>query len=264
MSRIFDALRKAQAGRSEPATPPPLAPPPRPAMGGHPGGPAHAERAVEPRAGTPLALSVTLDDEVVQQMTTLRIGLESALPERGCRVVIFQGPQGGEGTTTVAHQFAGTLARDRTLHILLVDANASRPTIELDPAHRIARCPVLASGMSPGPDVGVVINLHALPVTAERRLTGVYSPAEARELVEHSSGSYDWVVIDGPPVLDSSDAAPLAAVADVAVLVAQAGRTKRPVLARSAELLRKAGARVVGTVLNRRQLEIPEFIYRRL
>jgi Mrp family chromosome partitioning ATPase len=36
------------------------------------------------------------------------------------------------------------------------------------------------------------------------------------------------------------------------------------VLARSADMLRKAGARVLGTVLNRRRLEIPDFIYRRI
>ena len=75
---------------------------------------------------------------------------------------------------------------------------------------------------------------------------------------------YDWIVIDGPPVLESPDAAMLAAVADGVVLVVQAGRTKRPVLTRSVDLLRKAGGRVLGIVLNRRRLEIPEFIYRRI
>jgi Mrp family chromosome partitioning ATPase len=53
-------------------------------------------------------------------------------------------------------------------------------------------------------------------------------------------------------------------VAEGVVVVVQAGRTKRPVLARSIELLRKAGGRVLGTVLNRRRLEIPGFIYRRI
>ena len=69
---------------------------------------------------------------------------------------------------------------------------------------------------------------------------------------------------DGPPVLESPDAASLAAVADGVAIVVQAGRTKRPVLSRSVDLLRKAGAHVLGTVLNRRRLEIPGFIYRRI
>jgi Mrp family chromosome partitioning ATPase len=36
------------------------------------------------------------------------------------------------------------------------------------------------------------------------------------------------------------------------------------VLARAVDLLRRAGARVLGTVLNGRRLEIPGFIYRRI
>ncbi len=267
MSRIFDALRKAQAGRHEPASPH-VAPPSPPAPvtpGATRAGPSsYSERVVEPRHGYPLTLSVPTDDDVVQQMTTLRVNLEAALPDRTPRTVVFLGPQGGEGTTTVVQQFAWTLARDRTLHTLILDANADRPSIEIDLTHRIATCRTGDPGVRPGLEAGVAINLHALPVPDERLRAGMFSPADAREMVEACASAYDWLVIDGPPVLDSSDASVLAAVADAVVLVAQAGRTKRPVLARSVELLRKAGGRVVGTVLNRRMLEIPEFIYRRL
>jgi len=48
------------------------------------------------------------------------------------------------------------------------------------------------------------------------------------------------------------------------VLVIRSGSTKRPVALRAAEMLRKSGVRVLGTVLNRRLLEIPDFIYRRI
>jgi hypothetical protein len=72
-----------------------------------------------------------------------------------------------------------------------------------------------------------------------------------------------YLAID-PSVLYSAEAASLAAIADGVVVVVEAGRTKKPVLGRAVDLLRKAGARVIGSVLNRRQLEIPEFIYRRI
>ena len=78
------------------------------------------------------------------------------------------------------------------------------------------------------------------------------------------NGEYDWIVMDGPPVLFASDAAALGAIADGVVIVVEAGRTKKPVLSRAVDLLRKAGARILGSVLNRRRLEIPEFIYRRI
>ncbi len=178
---------------------------------------------------------------------------------------MFVSSLSGEGTTTVAHQFAWTLARDRSLHTLLIDLQARRPTIEVDGGRRVATCrraagPERARGGGPE----IAINIHAVPVPEEFRRSGVYAAAAARELVESAAGSYDWVVLDGPPLLDSADGASLSAVGDGAIVVVQAGRTKRPVLGRGVELMRKAGANVLGSVLNRRQLEIPEFIYRRL
>ncbi len=267
MTRIFDALRKSQPVRSaEPASPTPPAPAfaaglSRPMAAPAPSYPA---RPVESQ-GAPLAESVELPENVVQQMTTLRVGLEAALPNRATRAIVFVSSLAGEGTTTVAHQFAWTLARDRSLHMLLVDLHAQRPTIEVDGSRRVARCrddradqPARAHGPE------IAINLHAVPVPEEFRRSGVYAPATARELIESAAGSYDWVVLDGPPLLDSADGASLSAVGDGAIVVVQAGRTKRPVLGRGVELMRKAGANVLGSVLNRRQLEIPEFIYRRL
>ena len=64
---------------------------------------------------------------------------------------------------------------------------------------------------------------------------------------------------DPLPALELEDIA-----ADGIVLVVRSGHTKRPVVSRAADLLRKSGARVLGTVLNRRRLEIPDFLYRRI
>jgi len=57
-------------------------------------------------------------------------------------------------------------------------------------------------------------------------------------------------VIDGPAVLATADAAPLAAAADAAVLVVRGHRTERPVVRRALARLRAVHARVIGVVLN--------------
>ena len=90
------------------------------------------------------------------------------------------------------------------------------------------------------------------------------SPAALRETLDAVASGYDWILIDGPPVLESPEAPTLGVVADGVVVVVQAGRTKRPVLSRSVDLLNRSGGRLLGVVLNRRRLEIPEFIYRRI
>jgi Mrp family chromosome partitioning ATPase len=221
-------------------------------------------RALEPSRAAVLQQAVVrvhalapLPEEIVREMTTLRVSLEATLLDHVPRAIMFVSSQAGEGTTAITTQFAFTVAQDRRVRVLIVDAHARRPAFDRSHgpdgglAHRAA---------SEGRDDGVDV----LPLGAEHRDSGVISPGTAREALAALGASYDWVLFDGPPVLESPDAATLATVADGTVVVVQAGRTKRPVLARTVDLLRKTGARPLGTVLNRRRLEIPEFIYRRI
>ncbi len=261
MTRIFDALKKAEA--SGPAAVPAIpksqsAPLPPSALRG-PSAPgsfraARAERATVLRA----IVAAALPEEIQREMSSLRVSLESALDERGPRVVAFFSTQGGEGTSTVAAQFVIGLASDPRARVLFMDVQAHRPAI----------------GAAAGPLAGLFLvpdgtdargrTLDLMPVPDVARAAGLFAAADARALLDQVGDAYDWIVMDGPPVLFASDAAALGAVADGVVLVVEAGRTKKPVLTRAVDLLRKAGARVLGSVLNRRRLEIPEFIYRRI
>ena len=274
MTRIFDALRKARAHgipSAAPAPPVPVLPVARPTLGG-PVGLAPAVEAAPPRPLLPppdlraLPALPPMGDDVLREMGTLRVHLESALPDKNPRTVMLVSAQGGEGTTTVATQLAAALARDGALRVLLMDAHARRPI--LTERTRPGPAPRSLFGLKrragPEPDPATSERLRVLPLSEEfRGPAGITAPA-MRQLLESAQAGFDWIIVDGPPVLESPDAATLAIAADGVVMVVQAGRTKRPVLTRSVDLLRKAGARVLGTVLNRRRLEIPGFIYRRI
>ncbi len=256
MTRIFDALRKAEAGR-EASMPP--APVPMPTVSRAP-----ARGGAVARTAMPLLGSVEVNEDIVRAMATLRVSLEAALRDRASRTVLFVGPQGGEGSSTVALQFAQVLARDSRMRPLLVDCHVRRPAYEVD---ETGRCAVLDRRLMSGPaDQSAVVasNLFVVPLSAELRGAGMIQPSELRELLDANATGFDWIVLDGPPVLDAPDSAALGSVADGVVMVLQAGRTKRPVLTRAADLLTKSGSRLLGSVLNRRVLEIPEFIYRRI
>jgi Mrp family chromosome partitioning ATPase len=279
MTRIFDALKKVQAVRPEPAPPAPVAPaisapPMSPALSpapmprargwGRATGPGAS--APGPRANiVPAEHAPELSEEILREMGRLRVNLESALTERVPRVVMLVSTQGGEGTTTVASQLALALATEKGLRVLLADLHAARPGIspDLKPART----------RHPRSDHGAEVTMREAPAAHAGRLWVLpldrahpesVTPQAAREMLDALSADFDWVILDGPPALESPESAPLCAIADGVIVIVQAGRTKRPVLSRSVELLRKAGARVLGTVLNRRRLEIPGFIYRRI
>jgi non-specific protein-tyrosine kinase len=265
MTRIFDALKKSEASRqgaalSAPSVTPMPSPVPHVAAGARPMGAVRA--SAEPvRSPVPLVGGLDLNEDVIREMTALRVSVESVL-QGPMRSVLFVSPQGGEGTSTVALQFAQVLARDASIRPMMLDAHVRRPAYSVDPSQRMAILDPRLSGKSAA--ASVVPNLFALPPSEELLRGGVFQPAALRQLLDTATAGFDWVILDGPPVLESPDSASLASQVDGVILVVQAGRTKRPVLTRAADLLRKAGARVLGSVLNRRVLEIPEFIYRRI
>jgi len=272
MSRIFDALRKAQAGRSAADPAPrgsavPAATPPDHGPRGLAPAPARRQpgRAAPAADATPVIVPIReaaeLSEDVVREMTRLRVSIESLLPDRVTRSVMFVSAQGREGTSTVAYQFAFTLARDTRLRALLVDAHARRPSLASGAGEPVADVTAAVTAMPRGLEPRV---LDGWPLGEQFHAVGMLSPTLLREVIEWGSANYDWIVLDGPPVLEAADAAPIAAMADGVIIVVESGRTKRPVLQRALELLRKAGGHVMGSVLNRRRLEIPEFIYRRI
>jgi Mrp family chromosome partitioning ATPase len=263
MTRIFEALKKNRM--TEPAVPfpPPAAAPLHPVAGGRPAARHPAELAPPatrtepslPRIET--VMVPDLPEDLAREMITLRIGLEAALEERSTRVVMFLSSVGGEGTTTVAGQFATLLAGDERAHTLLVDFNGRRPAIASRMAAAAPARPESGGAHAPHPlAIGV-------PVGGQPE-TGPLAPAAARAFLTAVSAQYDWVVVDGPPVLEAAEASDLAPLVDGVVVVVRSGHTKRPVVSRAVDLLRKSGARILGTVLNRRRLEIPDFIYRRI
>ena len=258
MTRIYDALKKAEGNRQRLG----LGPAPIAAAPGREPESGWSQPASDPGL-TPLPLvgGVDLNEDAVRETMSLRMNLESALPDRGLRAIMFTSAQSGEGTSTVALQFAQALAHGAA-RVLFVDANARRPVcFAEDTQHYAVLDPRVASAVMAGM---MTPNLAAIPATEEASRTGVVSAAAIRQIIESAGGAFDWVVVDGPPVVEAPDAAALAAQVDGVVMVLHAGRAKRPVVTRAVEMLRKSGGRVLGTVLNRRVHEIPGFIYRRI
>lgn len=62
--------------------------------------------------------------------------------------------------------------------------------------------------------------------------------------------SYDFIILDSPPVLSVTDATLLSARADGMIMVARAGKSRRQYVKAAAEKLKDVNANVIGYVLN--------------
>lgn len=72
-----------------------------------------------------------------------------------------------------------------------------------------------------------------------------------RFLLEHLKERFDFVIIDTPPVMPSTDAILAAPMTDGAILVIKSGNTDRKIIQEVVGQFDKAGQPIIGTVLNR-------------
>jgi Mrp family chromosome partitioning ATPase len=74
--------------------------------------------------------------------------------------------------------------------------------------------------------------------------------------------TFDFIVLDGPPVFRCSETRLLASKVDATILVIRSGKTRKQIAYRAIQELETAGGKVLGTVLNRRKYYIPDWLYK--
>lgn len=158
-----------------------------------------------------------------------------------------------EGKSTVAANLALTLA-EAGLRVVLVDADLRRPsvagTFDLEGAAGLTSVLI---GQADLDDVlqewgaaGLrVLTTGPLPPNPSELLAS----ADMAALLERLGAEHDVVVLDAAPLLPVTDAVVLARITSATLVVADASRTRRPVLAQALTLLERADARVAGVVL---------------
>ncbi|XXY48642.1 hypothetical protein WME91_52430 [Sorangium sp. So ce269] len=166
-------------------------------------------------------------------------------------------PGRAEGKTALAVRLAMTLAEAERARVLLVEGHLARPRVAALlglrlPAHAGFSEQLRRRMAGQARPLGVIAVSQSLSVLAEPSLEASYPAAlhsihfEAalRTLRRH----YDYVVIDGPPVLGSGDANVIEDASDGVLLVARASLTRASSLTRAAEQLGER--RIFGVVLN--------------
>ena len=183
--------------------------------------------------------------------------------------VAFASSIPGEGTTTVAAQFAIAAAQSGANdRVALVDGHLDNPAL-----HELL-------GVDANPGVfevcneGVPIrqaiqgteleNLDLLSAGQVSSGSGYLNTLRFREVIAELSREYGLVVIDCPPLASGHGSTHLPEEEAMTVLVVEASSTNREVIEGARHELRLMGARTVGVVLNKRRFFVPSFVYRRL
>lgn len=192
---------------------------------------------------------------VSEAFRSLRTNLEYAAVQKPIRTLIVTSPEPSEGKTTIAVNLAAIFSQAKR-SVALVDADLRHPNV-----HRymgLSNRDGLSNLFRDQSDVSKVshnkVNLPKLTI-----ITTGHLPPNPSELLgsdrmgwilEELQSIADMVIIDTPPSL-VADAQVLAAKVDAVLIVIKPGKTSAEAARSSMELYRRAGARVVGVVLNR-------------
>lgn len=189
-----------------------------------------------------------------EAIRTLRTMILLATPQDPGQVILVTAGVRGEGTSTLAGNLAGALARNA--RVLLVDADMRRGGI----AKRLGlpgETPGLAELLVGTSGVDECIQ-RAESIGADLIGAGdlppdpleLLSSRAFQDALAELRRRYDRIVIDSPPLEVVSDALILAAEASSVVFVIRAGRTPTALVRASLDRLRRAGAPVLGATLN--------------
>jgi len=173
----------------------------------------------------------------------------------------------GEGVSTVAARLAAAAASLGNQDILLVDAHFAEPTLHetfcMEPKAGLAEALLERVDLSELVRPTSVEHLSLLGAgLLHAESCRAYDAACLAETVEALKGRFGLVIFDLPPVARESAAVRLASLLDGVLLVVEAERVRWQVARRTKKLLTRAGAPVLGAVLNKRRQHIPSWLYR--
>jgi len=185
----------------------------------------------------------------------LRAGIRFSSVERPLRTLLIAAPRPRSGKSTIAANLALSFSQVGE-RVLLVDADLRRPS--LSRIFNIQARVGLTTLLLRGGDLSehIVADIHEgldlmpsgpLPPNPSELL----SSQRLVDALARMAENYDVVLLDAPPALVTTDSIILASLVDGTLCVVDLKATRRRDVQRTMGLLDRAGARVIGTCVNR-------------
>jgi Mrp family chromosome partitioning ATPase len=167
-----------------------------------------------------------------------------------------------EGVTSVAAGLA--LLASEKMRVVLVDANVGNPQAR-------SRLGIAVAHEAPAEENGRRESLAAFLAVEELPSLlkqpsgrGCISADQSHRLIESLRRRFDLAIFDLPALSEDETALDWAQVLDGVALVIASERVRWRAARKNLDLLRQAEARVIGTVLNRRRIYLPQWLDRRI
>jgi polysaccharide biosynthesis transport protein len=200
-------------------------------------------------------IGMLFDDREVTQVIfdecalRLAAGVDHASRMGGARTFVITAVNSGAGTTSIIESLGSMLAKLGRKTLVIDPSGNSEPVAFVTLGTDLQKRPVNF------PDGKAAATSTELQTTKLGRSSLPARIAPANSFVFESfkalSADYDIVLIDAAPLLISAETEYLSRMADVTVLVAEAGKTQKAWLTRTARLLERMGVAGAAAIVNK-------------
>lgn len=197
--------------------------------------------------------------------------LTSTVLDQDLRILFLTAANPGAGTTTSALALAGQLAQMSSGLVLLVDASqsANNLTNQLNLQKERGFRDLLFNADNPPLLQDCVVQIsslpfHVLPNGRHTRGNEHLTAERLSPLLDQLGSRYRFVVIDGDAVYSAADTLVISTQVDGVIMVVRAEDTRWEVGQAAVQRLTQAGAKLVGSVFNRRKYYMPKWLYKNL
>jgi len=201
-----------------------------------------------------LITQVEPKSQVAEAFRALRTSIHFSSIKREKKILLLTSTFPGEGKSIISANLANTFAQTGA-RVLIVDCDLRRSSLHEKMGH--SKVPGLTELLTGDATFDTV--RHNTGVSGFDLVTAGTTPPNPAELLgaesmhrflETQRDNYDHIIIDAPPVLAVTDAPVLTSMADMVLVVMEAGRVPLKAAQRMREMLATVQAPVAGLVMN--------------
>lgn len=202
---------------------------------------------------------------ISEQYRTIRTNIEFSSVDQNFKTIVVTSAGPGEGKSTTIANLAVVFAQ-QDKKVLLIDGDLRKPTVHytfrMDNTIGLTNA---LTGLAPldaaikDTDIEHLCVLTSGPIPPNP--AEMLGSAAMKKLMQEVAEQFDIILLDSPPVLAVTDAQVLSNLADGIVLVTKSGQTEYEMAVKATELLKNSKAKLLGCVLNHRELKQSHYYY---
>ncbi|OGW86074.1 MAG: hypothetical protein A3C35_04100 [Omnitrophica bacterium RIFCSPHIGHO2_02_FULL_46_11] len=204
---------------------------------------------------------------LTEQYRMLSHNLKTQLDKEGAKVLLVSSSIHGEGKTVTATNLALALTEIGNSKVALIDADLRRGKVG-EYLGLEKKLPGLSTFLANGLNVkqamvrNSIENLVIMPSgEVTNNPTSLLGSQKFRVMIAELRNHFDYILVDSPPIMSVADAGILGRDTDGLLMIIQAGRTPKSVIAHANILFKQAGIKMLGYVLTNVEFQSSDYRY---